>query len=323
MRGYPTHERCKVPRNHRSMEDGETPPSTDTGPGHERSGIDTPNPAGASTTPAGQAPTYGGPEGVGSPSYHGHPFVSAPLASPAERPSRSAVKVTAAIVALVALFGVAAAGTAAVTLAIRGELSLPWPSKRQPRGEATEPAPTRGHVPPTGSIGQAPGEPEPRTPNPTPDHAGQFESALGYRAQLPPGWRVEAEASKAPDPTSAHDAFSNGSSGEQFAYLQIAAIGTPGIEPLAAARIVADNAASRQGYAIMVPPSNDEFGAYRAAKFRAYAVQSGFPLVVEVYVVASPSGDLIQVQFSSGLESFASNAQALAQFQQSFRFVES
>lgn len=304
------------------MEEGETPRSTDTGPGHELSGIETPDLAGASTTPAGQVPAYGGPQSVGPPSYQGHPLVSAPVPSPGARSSRSAVKVTASILALVALFGVAAFAAAAATLAVRGELSLPWPTKRQPRGEVSEPAPTGGRVPPTGSIGEAPREPGSRIPNPAPDQAGQFESALGYRAQLPPGWHVEAEASKAPDPASAHDAFSNGSSGEQFAYLQVTSIGTPGIDPLAAARIVADNAASRQGYAIMVPPANAEFGAYRAARFRAYAVQSGFPLVVEVYVVASPSGNLLQVQFSSSLEGFATNSQALMQFQQSFRFTE-
>jgi hypothetical protein len=223
-----------------------------------------------------------------------------------------------AVVGLLLLFVVVAAGTAGIVLWSRGDLRsvLKRPPEKSPESgsPASSPSPKA-----SGALGIAR---KTNPPPPIPSGPDRFESALGYRATVPPNWTVVTKATGTSDSDGNFDAFSNNQEGENFGYLQVASVGGVGMNPLRVAEIVASNAASKQGYSIMVRPQASRFSKYEAANFRAYTVQNGYPLVVEVYIVASPKGDLLQIQFSAGFEGFGSQTSALASFEQSFEFAE-
>jgi hypothetical protein len=213
---------------------------------------------------------------------------------------------------------VVAAGTAGIVLWSRGDLRsvLKRPPEKSPESgsPASSPSPKA-----SGALGIAR---KTNPPPPIPSAPDRFESALGYRATVPPNWTVVTKATGTSDSDANFDAFSNNQEGESFGYLQVTSVGGAGMNPLRVAEIVASNAASKQGYSIMVRPQASRFSKYEAANFRAYTVQNGYPLVVEVYIVASPKGDLLQIQFSAGFEEFGSQTSALASFEQSFEFAE-
>lgn len=257
-----------------------------------------------------------GPTSEGDePSARGAPAPSGP--SPKPETKRSPLRVIAFVVLLVIVFVAVATATAVVILARRGTITLPWQDRPTP---AASPTPDgeggRRRVPPEGSMGRDGRDQGPEMPGP---RADVFESALGYRVQIPTGWQVGQRA-RPGGGESAFDSFTNGRDGIEYASIQVSALEAPGIDVLQAASQVAAKAATQQGYSIMVQPQKAKFATVDAATFRAYAVQSGFPLIVEVYVVAAPDGRLLQIQFASSLEGFSRQQTAISAFEKRFEF---
>jgi len=248
-----------------------------------------------------------------------------PSSSPPSNSSKPSLLKTLAFVSLIVFVFVAVAtATAVAVMARRGTLTLPWES-RSPRSTAspsgspsgTDTDAARPRVPPTGTIGTLRGgAPLGGNENQT----GEFESELGYMTRIPPGWTVTQKA-RIGSADSEIDVFTNGREGDDYAVIQVLSLQSPGLDPLAAASQVATKASSQQGYSIMVQPQKTKFAKFDAASFRAYAVQSGFPLIVEVYVVAGPEGQLLQVQFASSLEGIIKQASAFSAFQERFEFA--
>ncbi len=147
-----------------------------------------------------------------------------------------------------------------------------------------------------------------------------FESSLGYRTRLPVGWQVLQRAQPETG-DAASDSFSNGRDGLDFAAIQVLALQAPGLDALQVASQVATKASAQQGFAIMVQPHKTSLARFEAAAFRAYAVQNGFPLVVEVYVVPAPEGKFLQIQFSSSLEAFTEQSGAVTAFAEDLEFA--
>jgi hypothetical protein len=258
------------------------------------------------------------PQGAGTP-YDRPRQPEAPTDPPPEsKAKRSALRVIALLLGLVVVFVVVATATAVVIMARRGTIVLPWQDRASPAESPGSGDADRPHrVPPTGSIGSGSEGRGTESPQPRSDI---FQSELGYRAQIPSGWQV-AQRARRDGKEATFDSFTNGRQGTEYASIQVSVLEAPGIDAMQAASQVAAKATSQQGYSIMVQPKKTRFANLDAASFRAYAVQSGFPLVVEVYVVAGPDGRLIQIQFASSLEEFSRQSGAISVFQQGFEFT--
>lgn len=239
-----------------------------------------------------------------------------PQPAKAPKPRRSALRVIALAVVLIVIFVVVASATALVVMARRGTMTLPWQAHPAPT-VSPEPggAGERHRVPPKGSLGH--GDEQPQGSGGSGNQTGLFESALGYRARVPPGWQVVQRAQPGGG-DSAFDSFTNGRAGEDYASIQVLALEAAGIDAFQVASQVATKASTQQGYSIMVQPQRGKFATLDSASFRAYAVQNGFPLIVEVFVVAGPDGKFLQIQFASSLEGFARNSGAISTFEQQF-----